>query len=84
MKVQLNETTGQNFDALRKEVRRLRQQLAQARYFKTDAKITERSSYEPDLEVSLERVVTEQDENLQKDDTLRVFEENELHYKSLI
>lgn len=44
MKVELNETSVGNFDALRKEVRRLREELAQARYFKNEAKNLDRSS----------------------------------------
>jgi hypothetical protein len=46
MKVELNETSVGNFDALRKEVRRLREELAQARYFKsgTDSRGLDRSA----------------------------------------
>jgi hypothetical protein len=45
MKVELNETSAGNFDALRKEVRRLREELAQARYVKSDEKMSDKSSY---------------------------------------
>lgn len=55
MKVELNETSVGNFDALRKEVRRLREELAQARYFKTDGKMSEKSSYEPELDNASEK-----------------------------
>ena len=43
MKVELNETTAENFDSLRKEVRKLREELAQARYFKSEERMSERS-----------------------------------------
>ena len=46
MKVESNETMAENFDALRKEVRRLREELAQARYFKTEGRMSERSTFE--------------------------------------
>jgi hypothetical protein len=52
MKAELNETTVENFDALRSEIRRLRQELAQARYFKHEARDfeTEEAASERQLE----------------------------------
>lgn len=44
MKVEQNETVAENFDALRKEVRKLREELAQARYFKTEGRFSDRST----------------------------------------
>jgi regulator of replication initiation timing len=48
MRVELNENLTENFDSLRKEVRRLREELAEARYFK-DVQKTERTSFYQDF-----------------------------------
>jgi hypothetical protein len=45
MKVEVNENITENFDSLRKEVKRLREELAQARYFKGETQRTERPSF---------------------------------------
>lgn len=45
MKIEVNENVTENFDSLRKEVKRLREELAQARYFKGDTQRTERPSF---------------------------------------
>jgi hypothetical protein len=40
LKAEINENVTENFDSLRKEVKRLREELAQARYFKGDTQRT--------------------------------------------
>jgi hypothetical protein len=72
MKVELNETSVGNFDALRKEVRRLREELAQARYFKnsnSESKSQERPESADTVRGELEEVDTE---SVGKEDTLKV------------
>jgi hypothetical protein len=51
MKVEANENVTENFDALRKEVKRLREELAQAHYFKGETQRTERPSFSEDSEI---------------------------------
>ena len=62
-RVELNENLTENFDHLRKEVRRLREELAEARYFK-DAQKTERTSFYHDFEQTLEKVSDDSDEEV--------------------
>jgi hypothetical protein len=83
MKVEVNENATENFDSLRKEVKRLREELAQARYFKGDTQRTERPSFDQDYELTFEPPADPSAEP-PKHELLQAFEENELHYKALI
>lgn len=84
MKIEVNENVTENFDSLRKEVKRLREELAQARYFKVETQRTERPSFEEDSEMTFEKITENQPEISPRNEILQVFEENELHYKALV
>ena len=43
-RVELNQTTAENFESLRKEIRRLREELTQARYFKGEGRMSDRTA----------------------------------------
>jgi hypothetical protein len=83
MKVELNETTAENYDSLRKEVRKLREELAQARYFKSDAR-SESGTVTEEEQGSKGASEDHELDGSAKPGVLQKLEENELHYKALI
>ena len=93
-KVEPNENIADNFESLRTEIRKLREELAQTKFIKTLPSLRsasplnkrERSNYmsHKELFMATDSILESNNSNPHLEETFKLFEENEVSYKSII